>query len=124
MSPPATRKPDRRHRVRHSPRDLTSNSYRSMLRRCHASNSDNYERYGARGIVVCERWRQSIENFIADMGLRPSKAYTLDRIDGTRGYEPSNCRWATIEQQSANRKKRPRECTPVVAEARCLPEVA
>lgn len=57
--------------------------------------------YGRRGIRVCPRW-ESFENFLADVGRRPSAAHSIDRIDGTKGYEPSNCRWATSKQQGRN----------------------
>jgi hypothetical protein len=63
---------------------------------------ENYERYGKAGVTVCERW-QTFENFLADMGERP-EGTTLERIDGTRGYEPGNCRWATKSEQARNRK--------------------
>lgn len=56
------------------------------------------------GITVCERWRDSFENFLADMGERPSKAHSIDRFPNRDGnYEPGNCRWATAIEQSRNR---------------------
>lgn len=58
-------------------------------------------RYVANGITVCDRWLHSFENFYADMGEPPPR-HTLDRIDGTKGYGPDNCRWATYRQQSRN----------------------
>jgi hypothetical protein len=74
-----------------------------MCRRCRDPRSVNYHRYGARGIGVCQRWADSFENFIADMGPRPTADHSVDRIDTTGGYEPSNCRWATKKEQMHNR---------------------
>lgn len=77
-------------------------AWRNIKYRCGNPHSDQYRKYGARGIRVCERWRDSFLAFLADMGSRPPGT-TIDRIDGTKGYEPGNCRWATQEQQAANR---------------------
>ncbi len=74
----------------------------SMVNRCTNPRNHSYFRYGARGITVCLRWR-TYENFLVDMGRRPSPLHSLDRIDGNRGYEPSNCRWATPIEQARNR---------------------
>ena len=73
-----------------------------MIRRCHVETDPSYKWYGARGIKVCDRWRNDYQAFKADMGPRPSRKYSIDRIDGTKGYEPGNCRWATAMEQSAN----------------------
>lgn len=75
----------------------------SMLSRCKNPKVRCYKNYGERGISVCERW-EKFENFLADMGGRPSKQFTLDRIDNERGYSPDNCRWATYSQQNKNRR--------------------
>lgn len=77
-------------------------SWASMMTRCMNPNYCKWDRYGGRGITVCERWRK-YENFLADMGRRPAKYYSLDRIDNDGNYEPSNCRWATPYQQVSNK---------------------
>lgn len=76
-------------------------AWHSLKNRCGNPNSSRYSRYGGRGITVCERWF-SFENFLADMGPRPSAEHSIDRIDVNGNYEPSNCRWATAAEQSRN----------------------
>lgn len=84
-------------------RTPTYTSYRAMVKRCSNPNDPAYAQYGGRGIQVCERWKISFENFLADMGLRP-KRRTLDRIETNGNYEPGNCRWATKSEQQLNRR--------------------
>lgn len=75
-----------------------------MKNRCTNKNAEDYERYGARGIFVCKRWVESFENFFEDMGKRPSKKYSIDRINNDDGYYKENCRWATATEQANNKR--------------------
>jgi hypothetical protein len=74
----------------------------SMKERCSAPNSKDWPRYGGRGIKVCDEWINDFERFFRDMGPRPSKKHSIDRIDNEKGYEPGNCRWATAIEQASN----------------------
>ena len=77
--------------------------WRGMIIRCTHPSADNYDRYGGAGVTVCERWRASFLDFVADMGERPTIRHSLERLDGSQGYEPGNVVWATPEQQARNR---------------------
>lgn len=80
-------------------------SWLNMKQRCTNSNNERYKDYGGRGITICEEWLNSFSQFYKDMGPKP-KDLTLDRINNDGNYEPSNCRWATYEQQANNQRIR------------------
>jgi hypothetical protein len=75
--------------------------WRGMRKRCNSPQDPAYPRYGGRGIKVCERW-SSFENFLEDMGPRPPGT-GIERIDNDKGYEPGNCKWATMAEQNKNK---------------------
>lgn len=76
-----------------------------MIQRCTNPKDKKYKRYGLRGIKVCNRWLESFENFIQDMGDRPSKRHSIERVDNDGNYEKSNCIWATSKTQARNTRR-------------------
>lgn len=84
-------------------RTPTYKTWISMKARCFNSSDQAYEHYGGRGITVCERWANSYELFVKDMGKRP-RGMSIERINVDGNYEPQNCIWATPKQQARNRR--------------------
>lgn len=89
------------HGLRHTPE---YGVWAGIKSRCYRESDEFYADYGGRGITVCERWRDSFENFLADMGERPSPKHSIDRKEVNGNNEPDNCRWATPTEQARNKR--------------------
>lgn len=79
-------------------------TWTGIITRCYNINHHKYPSYGGRGIVMCDRWRNSYENFLSDMGRAPSPKHSIDRPNVNGNYEPGNCRWATDAEQCENKQ--------------------
>ena len=79
-------------------------AYIQMKQRCYNANHKRYKNYGQRGITVCDRWIVSFDNFLEDMGRKPSKNHSIDRINVDGNYEISNCKWSTDYEQRTNKQ--------------------
>lgn len=101
----AKSKPARTHGL---PRDASYNTWKNMKQRCSNAKNPDYEYWGGRGIQVCERWLNSYQAFLEDMGQRPSSKHSIDRRNNDGDYEPSNCYWATPVEQANNRRPKRR----------------
>jgi len=78
-------------------------TWKAVKRRCYNKNCKDYKDYGAKGIRLSKPWHD-FSVFIKDIGKRPSKTHSLDRINGKKGYSKNNCRWATVKEQACNKE--------------------
>lgn len=78
-------------------------TWAKMKERCYNKSDASYKNYGAKGITMCDRWLDDFQNFFDDMGKKPDPNYSIERIDGGKGYSPDNCKWASKFVQSRHR---------------------
>lgn len=95
---------NRRHGMSGHHKTKEYRAWVNMRQRCTNPRRKDFPQYGGRGITVCDRWNQSFDAFLADMGCAPSPQHSLDRIDNNGAYEPCNCRWATDSEQRRNKR--------------------
>ena len=98
------------HRKRGRKASAEYRCWSNMKQRCYTKSNQAFANYGARGISVCDRWMKSFENFLEDMGLKPSSDLSLDRIDNNGNYSKDNCKWSNDFEQNLNRRTRVIPC--------------